>query len=86
MKIIVDMSKGMRIICTANEVLTGECLRCGLCCNLGNGCEELAVEEVDGKQRYFCKVYFDRPMRCALYPMPDDTLVETCGLKWTKGE
>jgi len=72
----------LRIVTVEGKVLLGSCRRCGTCCKkIGDiePCEFLGCEKVDGKPRHFCKIYWDRPMRCALYPQPQDPKPECCG-------
>lgn len=81
---LVDLDR-MQIVAVGGRMLWGECLRCGQCCRLvhgGRGCEHLAVERVDDRDRWYCGVYFDRPARCALWPQPQDPRPEGCGWSW----
>ena len=61
------------------KVLTGTCFRCGECCRRAK-CDNLMVDP--GAQRYTCKIYHDRPVRCALWPLPGDPIPDCCGFKW----
>lgn len=83
---LVDIDR-LRLLVTDRMVLRGECMRCGECCrriNQGQGCEYLKVELVDDKPRHYCSIYFNRPARCALWPMPGDPQPESCGFHWEK--
>ena len=82
----------LRIIKADGRRLLGGCLRCGTCCRKDETikvpCEHLAVENVDGKPRWFCNFggttagYFDRPARCALWPQPQDPRPKGCGFRY----
>lgn len=81
---LVDMDK-LRLLMYDGKVLRGECNRCGKCCRAikqGKGCEYLQVEMVDDKPRHFCSIYFERPARCALWPMFGDPVPDGCGFWW----
>jgi hypothetical protein len=72
---LVDIDR-MKVITVDGKVLLGKCVRCGKCCV---PCDDLFTENQDGIKVHVCRIYFDRPMRCALWPQPQDPKHEGCG-------
>jgi hypothetical protein len=75
----------LRIFSADGVPLLGACKRCGACCRMaanGRPCDHLSVENVNDKPRWFCKIYFDRSARCALWPQPQDPRPEDCGFRY----
>lgn len=67
-----------RIIAVEGKILLGECRRCAKCCELIK-CPHIVYETLDGKTWNSCSIYHDRPVRCALWPQPQDKTPEGCG-------
>ncbi len=65
------------------KVRNGECLRCGKCCS---DCEHLIQDSFwDHKQTkpiYSCGLGHKKPIRCNLYPLPEDKHILGCGIYW----
>lgn len=63
------------------EARTGECHRCGLCCELIYKCPFLGR---DSQNLPYCRVYGDlRPANCRNYPFDAvDSEVEQCGFRF----
>jgi len=59
----------------------GQCHRCGQCCKQSN-CKYLIYETIDGKVTYRCDVYSQRPLACAMWPMPEDEQPDGCGFHY----
>jgi len=77
-----------KILGADGNKLNGSCARCGACCETIE-CQHLSFEyvgEVHGKYRRqaVCGIYQKRPMRCFLWPLPDDDLPQSCGFHWEK--
>ena len=75
--------------------LEGECNRCGECCasitskefvnKQGLGCKHLFYENVNDEEVSGCKIYWERPGFCVLYPQnPYEKLFPSCSYKWVK--
>ncbi len=62
---------------------TGDCHRCGLCCELIYKCAFLGR---DSQNLPYCRIYGDlRPANCRNYPFDAiDSEVDTCGFKFKK--
>ncbi len=62
---------------------TGDCHRCGLCCELIYKCPFLGR---DSQNLPYCRIYGDlRPANCRNYPFDAiDSEVDTCGYRFTK--
>jgi hypothetical protein len=60
---------------------TGDCHRCGLCCELIYKCPFLGR---DGQNLPYCRIYGDlRPANCRNYPFDaTDSEVEGCGFRF----
>ena len=63
------------------ETRTGECHRCGLCCELIYKCPFLGR---DADKLPYCRIYGDlRPANCHNYPFDKiDSEVDQCGFKF----
>lgn len=63
------------------ENRTGDCHRCGACCELIYKCPFLGR---DAQKLPYCRIYGDlRPANCRNYPFDEvDSEVEQCGFKW----
>jgi hypothetical protein len=81
-KLLVITEKGVVLSVDGRKRL-GSCLRCGQCCRVNRGCEHLRYETLDGRPTAICAVYFDRPLGCAVWPLPDSTDVpDGCGFRY----
>src|SRR4030042_833075 len=72
--------------------LEGECLRCGICCSgrdqiftFPSPCEDLIVENIDGKDVYSCRLeptpkHSMKPWGCKLSPKPEE-IRPGCGFR-----
>ena len=79
-------------------LLVGDCNRCGRCCedvgknknfihSEGGKCKFFKYETVNGKKLGTCKIMWERPVACYLYPRnPDEKLYPECGFRWDKVE
>jgi hypothetical protein len=65
------------------DTRTGECHRCGLCCQLIYKCPFLGR---DSENLPYCRVYGDlRPANCKNYPFDEtDAEIDTCGYGFKK--
>jgi hypothetical protein len=63
------------------ETRTGECHRCGACCELIYRCPFLGR---DGQNLPYCRVYGElRPTNCRSYPIDKtDSEIDRCGYKF----
>ena len=76
--------------------LTGECNRCGQCCeqtempvpefkNPDGSCKKYSREIENGQDLGKCNIMWGRPYFCAVYPRhPHETLHEKCSFKWER--
>jgi hypothetical protein len=78
LKVDLDNPANVRIIDVDGTPLIGECKRCGECCRILN-CEHLIEETIDDKFVARCAIYQKRPVRCVIWPLPDDELPDNCG-------
>ncbi len=79
---IIRITEKMRIVDVDGRRLLGECKRCGKCCKINRDCPEVVNETLDGKPWHVCKIYFDRPVRCAIWPLSGDPIPEGCGFHY----
>jgi hypothetical protein len=65
------------------ETRTGDCHRCGLCCELIYKCPFLGR---DGQNLPYCRIYGDlRPANCRNYPFDAiDSEIDSCGFKFKR--
>lgn len=73
-----------RIIKVGKLTLIGSCKRCGECCKIVK-CDKLQVDS-GNPNRYTCTIYRERPIRCALWPQPNDLQPDGCGFLWIEME
>lgn len=75
--------------------LVGECNRCGQCCELGcptkefndaeGNCQFYFKETVNGEELGACKIIWNRPYGCVMYPSnPYEELLEKCSYSWER--
>lgn len=65
------------------EDRTGDCHRCGLCCELVHRCPFLGK---DGENLPYCRIYGNlRPASCHIYPFDSvDSEIDQCGFRFKK--
>lgn len=83
MKILIDYTHPHITMEESGDLkLTGECTQCGQCCqHYRPDCPHFTMEVVDGVEQATCKVYYDRPIGCVLWPLPEDEF-PGCPLAW----
>ena len=76
--------------------LTGECNRCGQCCeqtkmpvpelrNPDGSCKKYTRETENGIQQGKCNIMWSRPYWCAIYPRdPHEKLHDKCSYIWKR--
>lgn len=99
MEIILDENRQVTKVVKDGTtfLLKGECLKCGQCCDGLANCPSAATytgnadadkpfleeQTLDGETVYLCKVQWNKPYPCKIYPSdPDEPLDERCGYYW----
>lgn len=73
----------IRVLEVGDMRLVGECNRCGKCCyDCVHLVQDSFLDDALTQPIYACGIGFEKPMRCALFPLPWDTRPEGCGFSW----
>lgn len=92
MEVTVDHETGRPIAC-GGQVLTGQCNQCGWCCAFHptrppgvpypNMQTRRCAKVTEGQNSTWqCSEYDNRPVGCALFPLPHHETGPLCGFKW----
>lgn len=88
---LVDISKSILKVLEVDWdgerlVLKGGCKRCGKCCQIQiPPCEHLIFDSREyegGPLLASCALQYQKPVRCAIEPLPTDPYPEGCGFRW----